>query len=37
MRCFECGSIDIGLDKNNNKYCRECGAILEGLDEFEEE
>ena len=31
MRCSECGSLDVGLDKNNNRYGRECGAVLEEL------
>ena len=35
MRCSECGSLDIALDKNNNRYCRECGAVLEELDNIE--
>ena len=34
MRCSECGSIDIGIDKNNNKYCRECGTVLEEVKEI---
>jgi len=35
MRCSECGSLDVGLDKNNNRYCRECGAVLEEFNEIE--
>jgi len=30
MRCFECGSANIGFDKNSeSKYCRECGLVIE--------
>ena len=35
MRCSECGSIDISLDRNNNRYCRQCGAVLEDFDNID--
>ncbi len=35
MRCSECGSLDIGFDRNNNRYCRQCGAVLEDFDNID--
>jgi transcription initiation factor TFIIIB Brf1 subunit/transcription initiation factor TFIIB len=35
MRCSECGSLDIGFDRNNNRYCRQCGTVLEEVGSIE--
>lgn len=31
VRCTECGSGRMDIDKNFLRYCRDCGTVLEEL------